>query len=247
MLINLLVAVVLGYCVLCAALFLLQRSLLYFPTPDTNRRGASVIALPGLAERILVSTQPSAGPDALLYFGGNAEDVAFNMPDLRAAFPRHALYLLHYRGYGGSAGSPSETALVADALILYEHVRAAHPSIVLIGRSLGSGIAVRVASLRPVARLILVTPFDSIQDIATRAFPYLPVRLLLLDKYESWRYAPQVTAPTLIVAAEHDEVIPRASTELLRMRFRKDLVQYAVVPGAGHNNIDYLPLLKNDR
>ena len=247
MLINLLVGLALGYCGLCAALFVLQRSLLYFPTPGTVRRGATMLTLQRGPERVLVSTLPNGGPDALLYFGGNAEDVSFTLPELRAAFPDHALYLLHYRGYGGSSGNPSEAALSGDALALFDQVQAAHPNIVLIGRSLGSGVAVRLASLRPVARLILVTPFDSMQDIAARLFPYLPVRWLLLDKYETWRYAPGVTAPTLIIAAERDDVIPRASTELLLTRFNKALVQYAVVPGADHNNIDYLPLLKNGR
>jgi pimeloyl-ACP methyl ester carboxylesterase len=104
-------------------------------------------------------------------------------------------------------------------------------------------------SLRPAARLLLVTPFDSLQEIAALQFPYAPVRWLLRDKFESWRYAPRVMTPTLIIAAEHDEVIPRASTELLRTRFKNGLVTIVIVGGVGHNTIsdsqDYLPLLKS--
>jgi pimeloyl-ACP methyl ester carboxylesterase len=93
-----------------------------------------------------------------------------------------------------------------------------------------------------------VTPYDSIQDLAMRQFPYFPVRWLLLDRFESWKYAARVTAPTLLVAAEHDEIIPRASTELLVTRFRRGVAALKVVAGAGHNTIsespEYIPLLK---
>jgi pimeloyl-ACP methyl ester carboxylesterase len=117
------------------------------------------------------------------------------MPALSVAFPDRAIYLLHYRGYGGSSGTPSEKALFADALTLFDEVRTKHSSVDVVGRSLGSGVAVYVASLRPVARLVLVTPFDSLEGLAALRFPYVPVKWLLRDKFESWRFAPQVTAP----------------------------------------------------
>lgn len=76
------------------------------------------------------------------------------------------------------------------------------------------------------------------------------MRLLLRDKFESWRYAQQVTAPTRIIVAEQDEIIPRASSDRLRTRFKNGIVSYVVVAGVGHNTIsdsaDYLPLLKNE-
>ena len=170
------------------------------------------------------------------------------MPGLAAAFPDHALYLMHYRGYGGSSGKPSQAALFADALALFDKARDAHSHIVVVGTSLGSGVAVYLASQRPVARLVLVTPYDSLQEVAARQYAIFPVRWLLQDKFESWRYAAQVTAPTLLIAAEHDEIIPRASTELLRTRFRSGLASYKVIAGASHNTVaespHYIPLLK---
>jgi len=236
------------YLGLCAVLFFFQRSFIYFPQPDSGDSGATKIKLPTAAARVLVSTRPKEGPRALLYFGGNAEDVSLNMPSLSAGFPDSAIYLLHYRGYGGSSGKPSEKALFADALTLFDEVHAKHPDVEIVGRSLGSGIAVYVASLRPVTRLVLVTPFDSLQELAALHFPYFPVRWLLLDKYESWRYAPRVTAPTLIVAAEHDEVVPRANSELLQTRFRSGLASFRVVAGTSHNSVsesaEYQPLLQ---
>jgi pimeloyl-ACP methyl ester carboxylesterase len=173
------------------------------------------------------------------------------MESFSTAFPDRAIYLLNYRGYGGSSGKPSESSLFEDGLALYDEAHAKHSEVEVIGRSLGSGIAAYVASCRPVARLVLVTPFNSVQELAASQFPWIPVRWLLLDKYESWRFAPRVIAPTLIIAAEHDEVVPRASTEALRLHFRPGLASMVVLPGTGHNTIsysrDYLPLIKGSR
>lgn len=230
-----------GYLVLCAALFVFQRSLIYLPQPRSPAGGASTITLATDEGPVLVTTRARPGPNALVYFGGNAEDVSGSLPGLAAAFPEHALFLLHYRGYDGSAGKPSEAALIADALALFDKVHAAHPSVVVVGRSLGSGVAVQVASMRPVNRLVLVTPYASLQDLAARHFPWFPVRWLLRDKFESWRYAPQVSAPTLVIAAERDEVIPRDSTEALYSRFRSGVAVFQLVAGAGHNTISESP------
>lgn len=238
------------YLGICALLFMAQRSLIYFPHPLAPGRTAT-LSLPVEDGALLVTARPRPGPRALLYFGGNAEDVSFSLPGLAAAFPDHALYLLHYRGYGGSAGKPSEAALFADALALFDRFRSEHRDIVVVGRSLGSGVAVYLASRRPVARLVLVTPYESLQDLAQRQFPYLPVRWLLLDKFESGKYAARVTAPTLLIAAERDEIIPRASTESLATRFRPGVAALRYVPGAGHNTIsdrpEYIALLQGAR
>ncbi|MBI1889781.1 MAG: alpha/beta fold hydrolase [Burkholderiales bacterium] len=235
------------YLGLCLVLFVFQRSLIYFPQPRSFA-GGTTITLPVDGAELVVTARSHGGPNALVYFGGNAEDVSYSLPSLTAAFPDHAIYLMHYRSYGGSTGKPSEAALVADALTLFDRVHKEHANIVVVGRSLGSGVAVHLASLRPVARLTLVTPYNSIQELASNQFPYFPVRWLLLDKFESWKYATQVVAPTLVIAAEHDEVIPRASTESLFTRFRTGVAALKVVAGTGHNTVsdspDYILLLK---
>ena len=248
-------AVALIYLALCAALFIFQRSLIYFPQPRALSPGTSMFTLPVDGALLAVTTRPLQGltqdlqaKGALIYFGGNAEDVSYSLPGLAAAFPGHAVYLMHYRGYGGSTGAPSEAAIIKDALTLFDKVHAEHKNIVVVGRSLGSGVAVQLASQRPVVRLVLVTPYDSIAEIAARQFPVFPVRWLLQDKFESFKTAPQITMPTLIVAAEHDEVIPRASTDALFNSFRAGVAVFKVVARAGHNTIsdspDYMPLLK---
>lgn len=230
-----------AYAGLCALLYFSQRSMIYFPQPRAEVAGAATMALPTGAGDVLVTVRHRSGPDALVYFGGNAEDVTYKLPGLASAFPDHAIYLMHYRGYGGSAGAPGEAALFADALALFDKVRGRHENVTAIGRSLGSGVAVHLASVRPVSRLVLVTPYNSIQELAAQQFPYVPVRWLLKDRYESWKYAQQVTAPTLLVMAEPDEVIPRASTEALYRHFRTGVATLKVVAGTGHNTISGNP------
>ncbi len=239
------------YLGLCGVLFLSQRSLIYFPQTSSGDPCPTITKLPVTDERILVCTQPKDGSRALIYFGGNAEDVSFNMRSFSAELPDRAIYLMNYRGYGGSSGSPSESALFKDGLTLFDEVHSQRPEVEVVGRSLGSGIAVYIASRRPVARLVLITPFNSIEELAASQFPYFPVRWLLRDKYESWRFAPQVNAPTLIIEADHDEVVPRASTEMLQSHFKRGLASTVVLAGTGHNTIsespEFLPLLKGSR
>src|SRR5262249_47205233 len=150
-------------------------------------------------ERVLVCTRPREGSRAMIYFGGNAEDVSLNMPSFSAGLPERALFLLNYRGYGGSSGKPSQDALFSDGLALFDEVHSRYKDVEVVGRSLGSGIAVYVASSRPATRLVLITPYNSVEELAARQFPWMPVRWLLRDKYQSWRFAPHVHAPTLIV------------------------------------------------
>src|ERR1039457_6212102 len=108
--------VVMVYLGLCGVLFFFQRALIYFPQPGSGNSGATMVTLPVAAARVLVCSRPQHGRRALIYFGGNAEDVSLNMPGFSVEFPDTAIYLLHYRGYGGSSGRPSEDALFTDAL-----------------------------------------------------------------------------------------------------------------------------------
>lgn len=236
------------YVAICVALLVFQRSLIYFPQPLAISQPDTLLRLPVDDGEVLVSVRPHAGPNALIYFGGNAEDVSRNLAEFSQAFPEHALYLLHYRGFAGSAGSPSEEAIQRDALALFDRVHAAHPRTVVMGRSLGTGVAIRLASQRPASRLLLITPFDSLQTIAARQFPFLPIKWLLKDKFESSTYAARIKVPTLLIAAEQDEIIPRSSTEALYRHFAPGVATLKVIPDKGHNSISespaYLPLLR---
>jgi len=239
---SLIVIAGLAYIGLCAWVYATQRAQIYFPVPETHRPDAQVLWIDSQGERLKVWVVPRAGSRALVYFGGNAEDVAGNLDLFSAAFPTHSLYLVNYRGYGGSSGRPSETALFADALAVYEHVRGEHSDITVMGRSLGSGIAVQLASARPVERLVLVTAYDSLVNVARAHIRFLPIGLLMRDRYESASRAGRVKAPVLIVIAGEDEIIPRARSEALVKAFPASQVRVEVVPGVGHNTLDLSPV-----
>lgn len=236
-LMSLVALIVALYLALCAALFVFQRSLIYFPRPAAVEAADARLKLSMPDADVWVTTRARAGPRAVIYFGGNAEDVSRNLPGFAEAFPDDALYFLHYRGFGGSGGSPSEEAIAKDALALFDQVYASHPQIAVVGRSLGSGVAVRLASQRPVQQLILVTPYNSLEEIAEQHYPWLPVKWLLRDRFESGKYAAHIRVPTLLLAASDDEVIARASTERLLDSFPKGVAVLKVVPDSGHNSI----------
>jgi pimeloyl-ACP methyl ester carboxylesterase len=225
------------YVAVCIGLFAFQRSLLYFPQPAAFGGPDTTILLAVPGAELHVWVRRLAGPKALVYLGGNAEDVSASLGPLAGALPEHSLYLLHYRGYGGSSGSPSEEAIQRDAQALFDKVRETHPDITVVGRSLGTGVAIRLATQRPVSRLVLVTPYDSIQEIGAKQFPLFPIRWLIIDKFESWRHAPAIRVPTLLITAERDKLIPLDSTERLLAAFDKGVARLIVVPGADHNSI----------
>jgi esterase/lipase len=116
-------------------------------------------------------------------------------------------------------------------------VRALHTDVAILGRSLGSGVAVQVASQVDASRLVLITPFYSMVELGAQLYPLLPVRLLAQDRYESGKFVPGIRIPTTIIKAGNDEVIPSASTEKLLSRFDAGVARMTVIEGVGHNNL----------
>ena len=218
-------------------LYAAQRTLMYFPIPENPGDGHGVVWLDVDDVRLKLWVINPGQSRAVVYFGGNAEDVYLNADDLARGIPDRTAYLVNYRGYGGSGGRPSESALYADGLAVFDHVAERHQQVAVIGRSLGSAVATHLASQRPVERLVLVTPYDSAVSVARRIYPVYPVGWLLKDRYESVRYAPQVRAPTLIVTAERDRVIPREHSQRLAEAFDQAPVERLVIAGTGHNSI----------
>jgi hypothetical protein len=240
-LLSLLSLATLAYVGLVGWMYVTQRAQIYFPVPETQHPGAQALWVEDGGERIKVWHVPRDRPQAIIYFGGNAEDVAGNIDTFAAAFPAHSLFLVNYRGYGGSTGRPTEAGLRADAIAIFDLAREAHPQIAVVGRSLGSGVAVALASERPVERLVLVTAYDSLVNVAREYFGWLPVGRLLKDRYDSASLAPRIQAPVLIVIAAEDEIIARARSESLAAAFMPGQVHIEVVPGAGHNTLDLSP------
>lgn len=229
------------YILMCCVLYVMQDKLLYFPTPQAEPKGANPLLFRSGELALKVWELHGTMPEALLYFGGNAEDVAAKIPEYDAAFPDRAVYLVHYRGYGGNPGAPSEARLIADAQAIYDHLRTRHAQIAVMGRSLGSGVATALAATRPVEKLILVTPYDSITQVAADHYGWAPVRWLVRDSYDSVRRMKDVKAQVLVVIAARDDVVRRPRSDALLEAIPQSLRHVKVFPNANHNDINLQP------
>ncbi|MEP6897280.1 MAG: alpha/beta hydrolase [Rhodanobacter sp.] len=119
---------------------------------------------------------------------------------------------------------------------MFDEAARHHAQVAVIGRSLGSGVAMQLAARRPVERLVLVTPFDSMLRMAQAQYPWVPVRWLLKDRYESWRYATQIHCPVLVLRSGNDLLVTADRTAALIASFRVS-PQEIVIEGEGHNTI----------
>ena len=238
--------VVLGFPIL---IYFLQERLIFFPQPLTQD---PLKANPGVAieevnlivsDRVrlhgwLVKATPAPSPAPLLiYFGGNAEEVSW-LASTAGQYAGWSLLMLNYRGYGRSEGKPGEAELFADALQIYDYAarRADAGRVAVIGRSLGSGVAVYLAALRPVAGVILVSPYDSVESVAKGVYPFLPIGLMLKHRFDSLARAPGVKAPLLCLVAGDDRVIPRPHSERLYAAWGGKK-QWREIPGTGHDDV----------
>lgn len=234
--IYILLAIAALYVLIGFGLYLFQRDFLYFPTPEVNASGAQAIYLDQDGLRLKIWKVDVKSSKAIIYFGGNAEPVSRNIAPLRSAAPGWDIYLLNYRGYGGSEGSPSEAALYADAKALYDLIKDDYDQTAVIGRSLGSGVATHLASERPIGRVALITPYDSITNVAQGKFALYPVSLLLKDKYNSAANAARIDVPVLILLAENDGVIPRRHSDILASEFPTD-PKIIIIPATDHLSV----------
>jgi len=225
------------YALVCLLLFLEQRSLLYHPMPESRSERAQVIRLERDGASLKIWHVARPGDRAVIYFGGNGDNVVWFIDDFASAFPDRSIYLVNYRGYAGSTGLPTEKALLGDAEAVFDLVHASHKDVAVIGRSLGSGVAVHVAAVRDVTKLVLVTPYDSIENVAKTQFAWIPVSWLLEDKFDSRSRAKNVRAPVLALMAEDDGVVPRANSERLVAAFAPGLVSARTIAGSDHNSI----------
>lgn len=181
---------------------------------------------------------------AVLYFGGRSEEVSWVARDAGTLFPNMTVLAMNYRGYGDSQGLPDEASMIEDGCMLYDWLATrgqVDPTrMAVVGRSLGSGVAVQVAKARPARAAVLITPYDSIVAIAKRRFRVMPIDTLLRHRFESVKHAPSLTAPTYVLRAASDDIVPKASTDELVARLAR-LVGDEVVPESDHLNIPYLP------
>jgi pimeloyl-ACP methyl ester carboxylesterase len=243
--IRLSLVVVCGYLAICAALFGCQRDLLYHPDPslaDPADAGLPNAELAHLktsdGEDLVVWWIPprASGKPVFLYFHGNGGNLSYRPNRFRVLSEDGAgVMAVSWRGYGGSTGSPTEDGLMADARAAYASVRTRvdQDRIVLVGESLGTGVAMMLAAEAPVAAVILDSGYSSISDVAASKFPWLPVRLLIRDEFRADLAAGNVHVPVFQVHCVDDPVIPLTFARRLHQLLpdHRDLIE---VPGRCH-------------
>jgi pimeloyl-ACP methyl ester carboxylesterase len=234
----------------------LEQEFLFRNRPVSAERYAAILARDPYAEEVRLTvddgvklhgilkraaTRPGERYPLVVVFGGVARETSW-MASWGEKPPAWGWLMVNYRGYGLSEGRPTERALLDDARAVYDWA-ARRPDvdprrIVVLGRSLGSYVAVALAAQRPVRGLILATPFDSLEAIAGRRYPMLPAGLILNGRYDSAVLAPRIAAPALFVLAEEDDVTPIAHGEALAKVWGgpKNVV---TLHGAGHRGLEW--------
>ena len=202
-------------------------------TAADGTRLVGVLAMPAVAR-----------PPLVIYFGGNAEEVTSFAPLVADVYGERAVLLVNYRGYGESGGKPGEAALVSDGAMLFDW--AARRSdldatrIAIHGRSLGTGVAVQVAAMRPAKCVILTSPFDSALAVAKAIYPWLPVSLLIRHPFDSMARAPRIVVPALFLMGEADTLIPIGHSQRLAAAWG-GTVERASFKGFGHDDLGLNP------
>jgi uncharacterized protein len=247
-LLSALAAAVAAYAILVALLFVMQRNLL-FPGASFSPGHAGGGPPPGFEAIVLTAEDgerlaawwraPAPGRAVLLYFHGNGGALIHRRHRVAALSAQgRGLLIVSYRGYAGSTGAPSEEGLARDARAVHDWIteRAPDAPIVLYGESLGSGVAVRLATERRVAGLVLETPFTSAVDVARIGFWFVPVGLLLRDRFDSASRIARIGAPLLILHGERDAVVPLALGERL-FAAAQEPKRFVRLPAARHSEV----------
>lgn len=196
-------------------------------------KGCEEVALEPAPQVLLKGKhRPNPQGPLVLYFGGNADDATriFLHLDLEAE-----VVAFNYRGYVDSSGFPSEKNLFHDALFLYDTF-AKDRDVVVVGRSLGTGVATYLASKRPVVGVVLITPFDSIRALAKASYPFLPIDWLLKHPFDSDKHMALVQAPVFLLEVEGDRVTPKAHLEALKKKIIH-LGAHVVLQGTTHGEV----------
>jgi fermentation-respiration switch protein FrsA (DUF1100 family) len=227
-----------------------QRRAIYFPirtAPDLAMTGLRRVepvrftTIDGIAlDAWFVRPSAPATGDTVIVFNGNAGHRGYRV-GLAAALTSRGLacLLVDYRGYGGNAGGPSERGLADDARAARAYVASRGDvdprRLVYFGESLGAAVAVRLATEQPPRALILRSPFTSLTDMGRLHFPWLPVSLILRDRYSSDALIGRVAAPVLVIAGTADTIVPYAHSVRL-FDAAPEPKQLFTVQGADHND-----------
>ncbi|HUH86097.1 MAG TPA: alpha/beta hydrolase [Stellaceae bacterium] len=235
---------IVAYVLVVAAIYVGQRRLLFLPRPGVETAippSPAVTALRTEAEDGVIVTHwlapaPAGRPTAVLFHGnaGAAGDLMPWAEGLQSA--GYGVVLADYRGYSGNPGTPSETGLYADARALLAALNRRgieDRDIVLFGWSLGSGVATEMALEHRVRALVLLAPFDSAVDVAAGHYPWVPVRALMWDRFDSRDKIARVDRPVMIVHGTADDVVPVARGRAL-FAVAREPKRLLILPQVGH-------------
>ena len=227
----------LGYGVFAGFIYLMQPRLLYYPNVPTRELTATPADTGLVYETVTLETAdgvrlsswfiPHPAPRAtLLFFHGNAGNLSHRIESIRQFHHLGlAVFIIDYRGYGESEGSPTEAGTYRDAAAAWEYLvrrrDIAPQEIVIFGRSLGAAIAAELATHTRPAALIIESAFTSVPNMATRLYPWLPVRWLSRYRYDTQKALESITCPVLIIHSREDDIIPYAEGEQLYSRARE--------------------------
>lgn len=229
-----------------AAAWLAQERLIFFPQPLVSTshlpEGAApleVVAADGIRLRGWIVPAATTPAPAVIYFGGNAEEISWTLADRRWTRAWNVVGV-NYRGYAESEGTPGERALLSDGLAVYDAVagraEVERSRVVAFGRSLGTAVAAHVAAERPLGGVILASPFDSLAAIGRKHYPWLPVSLLLRHRFDTLADAARSRSPLLALVAERDEIIPVERSRALFEAWAGPKT-WRTVPLADHNSL----------
>lgn len=248
--------VIFAYLVVCAFMWLYQRNLMYIPHGDIAEPQA--YGLQEFSDHELTTDDGQAvhvwyrkakeGFPTLVHFHGNAGNLSHRAYFFKlAADAGFGVLGLDYRGFGKSTGKPYEEGLYMDARETLHYamgeLKVPAKELILYGESLGTGIAVQMATECECAALVLQSPYTSIENVAQETYPWLPVRMLIQDRYNSLRKVKEVKEPTLIMHGEADTLIDVSHAKELFAALPEPK-QAVYFPGKGHNDLSIEEMVK---
>lgn len=234
---------VVAYGVFVAWAYRQQRSLQYAPSHrDRDARGDAVFtAWKDSKGDFLGYIRPVTRPrKAVVFFHGNGGEALDRSWVAELVPTRDLLVLAEYPGYGAAPGTPSQTAILERAEKLMDHLRSEFGTlqVTVVGESLGSAVAGYLASKAKADRVAFISPFSSMCDVAKKHFPFLPVGLLLKDKFELVDFAKNAKAPVRIIHGTLDDLVPIEMGREVYQAYHSTDKQFTEIPGFGHNNLD---------
>jgi dipeptidyl aminopeptidase/acylaminoacyl peptidase len=236
-------------------LYLNQRSLLYFP--DKDIKPVADYNLPDTQDLMIESQngskiqmwyhEPKGNMPMVLYLHGNSYTLAQRAPKFKELIDMgYGFAAPAYQGFSKSEGTPSKKAILGDVRAAVHYLQSKGydtKNVLLVGESLGSGVAVNIATEFQFAGVLLITPYTSISDRAQEIYWYLPIKYLVKDNFVAYDKVDRINAPLLIVHGTRDSVIPHSHSETL-IKLANDPKKFIIYEGKGHGNLDNREVFK---